>query len=414
MRERVSLFIFISAFVLMLSSCFYAIMIPEEDTSKLTQKTTFNSFESLNNPVIFYQRVEIDFKEKRGKQKTTYKEGIGSVFYVYDWETNTIFDYLYSPNYIGTQNLIMNQLAPDENGHTGYYLFRNFDRNYLSINRNQNHFELNKIDDICYVNNFNHTCETLEKIPFFVVTKYSNKDINHQSINTYNLKTKTFGEPVNFTYPGVSGVYISGFSDTDGTYWFSSKETEYDKQKKAYRLFKYDTNQNTIESFTMPEYFETAEYKILNPDSDYVYISMVPDYDYSNKPATKTYYIWCFNKNTKEFTKKVSFELETDSYIQGYVLLNGKKYTFISTNEKDDDKPVTIAAFDILNGTFEELLTVPKEDFMPGEFFVRGNKIYSLFNGEYKENYTETIYCYDTAENTAERLIELKPENLWK
>ncbi len=76
-----------------LASCKW---IPLRDYSPVLSKTTYKNFDSLNEPILisFTMRPKFDLKGQFFYDRT--ERDYGSVYVIYDWENDSVYDYFYS------------------------------------------------------------------------------------------------------------------------------------------------------------------------------------------------------------------------------------------------------------------------------------------------------------------------------
>ena len=77
-------------FIIGLASCKW---IPDQDYSGILNKTTYNSFENLNNPLMLSFQKLTTFKLSGTQNQETHS--FGSVYVIYDWENETVHDFVF-------------------------------------------------------------------------------------------------------------------------------------------------------------------------------------------------------------------------------------------------------------------------------------------------------------------------------
>lgn len=89
-------FVLLHLFLLLnvLSSCVFE----DEDISHITKKNSIKNFEALNNPIVV--TMPVSHYTKNGKIKHEIKDG--DIFVVIDWESDKVFDWIYSPDPYGS------------------------------------------------------------------------------------------------------------------------------------------------------------------------------------------------------------------------------------------------------------------------------------------------------------------------
>lgn len=88
-----SLYIFIFVVLFSLFSC--TIYTPVKDYSHEFKKIEYKSFAELNEPFVFKLDTKLEFNKKDSDRTTTQQRG--SYYIIYDWETESVFDYVYVP-----------------------------------------------------------------------------------------------------------------------------------------------------------------------------------------------------------------------------------------------------------------------------------------------------------------------------
>lgn len=88
-----SLYIFIFVVLFSLFSC--TIYTPVKDYSHEFKKIEYKSFAELNEPFVFKFDKILEFNKKDSDRTTTQQRG--SYYVIYDWETESVFDYVYVP-----------------------------------------------------------------------------------------------------------------------------------------------------------------------------------------------------------------------------------------------------------------------------------------------------------------------------
>lgn len=116
-----SLYIFIFVVLFSLFSC--TIYTPVKDYSHEFKKIEYKSFAELNEPFVFKLDTELEFNKKDTDRTTTQQRG--SYYIIYDWETESVFDYVYVPGdnsngYIG-KTLDMRKTKNGDYVYLSYY-----------------------------------------------------------------------------------------------------------------------------------------------------------------------------------------------------------------------------------------------------------------------------------------------------
>ena len=216
-------------------SCGY--YVPEKDYSERLSKVEYKSFDSLNNPFIFRFDAKLNFNS-RAITKT-----MGSYYFIYDWETDTVFDYVYSPKDDTSGDLLIQ--FKNENGNLeyigglGFGYFGKENKSIFSMQNNKNTVEetvLNSKEifkDEVYVNfgNINYQQGKDYKIIFcegFKKNLLLYFDVNSKTIT----KEKTLVEE--------DTLDVDVFVDSDGICWYLERFENKENRKKFERICSYD------------------------------------------------------------------------------------------------------------------------------------------------------------------------------
>lgn len=216
-------------------SCGY--YVPEKDYSERLSKVEYKSFDSLNNPFIFRFDANLNFNS-RAITRT-----LGSYYFIYDWETDTVFDYVYSPKDDTSGDLLIQYKNENGNleyiGSLGFGYFGKENKSIFSMQNNKNTVEetvLNSKEifkDEVYVNfgNINYQQGKDYKIIFcegFKKNLLLYFDVNSKSIT----KTKKLS---------VKDVYsVDVFVDSNGVCWYLERFENEENRKKFERICSYD------------------------------------------------------------------------------------------------------------------------------------------------------------------------------
>lgn len=112
MKKTFTLLISLVLAALTSCSAFYE----QEDYKAIMKKTSYKSFDSLNEPIVLNYLFNMEFSQK-GENPRTSTVHNGMIYAIYDWEKDEIFDYVYAPGN-GTRD-VFNCVNPGLKGSDG-------------------------------------------------------------------------------------------------------------------------------------------------------------------------------------------------------------------------------------------------------------------------------------------------------
>ena len=197
------------------------------DLAKVKSKTTYQSFEHLNEPIVIAMKV-YDQKNLFGKEDWgNYVESHGNIFVILDWETDTVYDWVYTGE------------GPTFTNWRGMQVGENPKRYYISTWYS---------GAMCYISENETKPTTLyHKYPTFmraynIKTDYSILDgyrYNHEIENEeltyqiFNAKTNEVSSKIHAIETDSIG-YISNIGiDPEGNFWVATMNHESSKEYVA-------------------------------------------------------------------------------------------------------------------------------------------------------------------------------------
>ena len=248
--------------------------VPSKDYSSILNKTSYRSFESLNEPLLLSFKMSPVFYWNGSKQNKHTIRPYGSIYVIYDWENERVHDFVYSKGYssgYGSEFL----LQTNDGTKTKWYGAESSDYLYsLSADKTK----LAEIFDGTYSSSQNWA-ETNGR-PEAVILR---TDGDGKSVYAFDSRT----EKSNLMASGNYFDYGKAYADGTGNYWMI-RRTEKDENKKSFfKLHKIDMSQNeicpSVKSFkqipddavydTQNGWSEQFNYEIIYADSNHVVLS---------------------------------------------------------------------------------------------------------------------------------------------
>ncbi len=248
--------------------------VPSKDYSSILNKTSYRSFESLNEPLLLSFKMSPVFYWNGSKQNEHTIRPYGSIYVIYDWENERVHDFVYSKGYsssYGSEFL----LQTNDGTKTKWYGAESSDYLYsLSADKTK----LAEIFDGTYSSSQNWA-ETNGR-PQAVILR---TDGDGKSVYAFDSRT----EKSNLIASGNYFDYGKAYADGTGNYWMI-RRTEKDENKKSFfKLHKIDMSQNkicpSVKSFkqipddavydTQNGWSEQFNYEIIYADSNHVVLS---------------------------------------------------------------------------------------------------------------------------------------------
>ena len=116
-------------FCLIFSVSFFScyVYVPEKDYSKILEKQEYKSFKHLNKPFVLKLNTYLDFLAEKDNGRV-YERRRGAYYVIYDWETESVFDFVYVPS----DNSNLNYSLPQRKTNDGSYVYINWFYDYTT------------------------------------------------------------------------------------------------------------------------------------------------------------------------------------------------------------------------------------------------------------------------------------------
>lgn len=374
-------------FCLIFSVSFFScyVYVPEKDYSKILEKQEYKSFNHLNKPFVLKLNTYLDFLAEKDNGRV-YERRRGAYYVIYDWETESVFDFVYVPS----DNSNLNYSLPQRKTNDGSYVYINWFYDYTT-SENKYYFMNSSGNKIERLNCGIHGGEVIN----------SSDDESNVLALIYKDEDK-----IKFTYIDVNtkdvfkekiikkdGYFSDCWIDATGTIWFVEIQTK--EENKEYAYFGYYNYKNDELKKNCFEFGGTWEnnysYSITYSDEQFLIIEK-KEYGKDYKTLNKYSYLIMNKKNNEDYLyDEIYFEnksiekvyeykneyylfSETDDYSNREIYKlnqekNGveflhentenlyrmnfrdEKVFFINVNEED----TRIAYYDVLNNEFKEM-----------------------------------------------------------
>jgi len=398
MKKTFTLLISLVLAVLTSCSAFYE----QEDYKAIMKKTSYKSFDSLNEPIVLNYLFNMEFSQK-GENPRTSTVHNGMIYAIYDWEKDEIFDYVYAPGN-GTRD-VFNCVNPGLKGSDGKLVYYGSDSGYqrlyvMRADKTELEF-FDSADKASYsggpgfaglseIRNgkgLRYYCDKFDNGEYFIRVK------------TFSPDSNTFGEIVTMKASEFD-FFTAPVADPDGNFWFIFGFVDGETQKVYQKIYKFDVQKNAFgEPLKVFEKTEGAvydemngwnflrEYTILSADSDYLYVTE------KKEPVNKLTGIdenrlFRVEKSTGVQSEITGSEI-SDKKIVFAKNINGKVYVFLRETATFISKVYRVEG-DSLSDT-----GLSYKDDLLSKMEVRGEKVFVMCCTDP----TITITCVDLKEN---------------
>lgn len=385
-----------------LTSCVYT---PVNNSYKIRYKGLQKDCSSLNNPVIFSLTASQEFSQ--GGKIT--KEDFGSVHFIYDWENNEVYDYVFSKNYpaIITGFTFLDYKNSDG---TKTYLDSDVSKNIIKLNLKEKKLSSEKLkDDLSYYKKWATPSIEAGKYALLFSVNLIDKETYLHDCKFYIFSENSCKEVL---YPNIKEVYDTDpIIETNGnTAWFIEKDSsgEYIDQKNHVKSLDLNTGfiSDPFASFDSysGEYNENSLWKL---EKEFTYSLRFADDNYLI--LNKNNYTYSEYKNvnsiviinrTDKTSKEISLDSDKNLYIYYVTYLKNKYYIFA----RETYGKYYVYTIDPSTDTLTPITDFAIKGVDIDSYLVRGNSIYFIDN----EKNTSYISKFDVETNTYEDLLTVK------
>lgn len=388
--KKINLFVVLVILSCLISCSYYK---PEKDYSERLSKNEYKSFDSLNNPMIFKFDARLKFNPRDISRDR------GSYYFIYDWENELIYDYVYSPKDDSFSQALMFQCKNKDNN-LEYFVFDYFNEDKIrvfSMESNKNSVEESFLNNQSMLNFLEFENVTQSKKDYQILInkapdeiKFMYFDINSKSIT----KTKKIDVNVHNTelFVDSNGIcwYLERFENTDDGKLYekiSSYDFATDIETKDYFVFDCvgDSEYDKYDGWINEDFYH-FEYV----DSDYIVCKKI-SYDRSKENQQDSIsYIVINNKD------KTTAEFKLDDYndyLKDFVKIQNDYY-IITKNYTSEELEIQKINLE----TIKRESLVKQNLFNYSKIETRDNRIYFIYKTEDNIQKAEIKY-FDVLEN---------------
>lgn len=348
MKQKV---LFIIALSLLFTSC---IFVPDNDISDIREKKSYKSFTELNNPLIIKMPLVQKFNLYGNQKFSKDSRIIGNALVIYDTANNSIFDYVYVPQEI-SENAIL--LPVKKNDSTiSYYGFDVRKKVLYEMNpavTEVKKYNLDVKENTGYSNPLYFT-SVINNYFFVVEQKFSGY------IHIFDTNTNTWKCEIKYERSDISPKIIQ--SD-DGKFWFfySTYDDSGNISSKINRLSEINIADNKLESpivsFNAYEgmlydektgYSGINQYDVLKITSDKIIFSKEVKALSNNETIEKSFVL--IDRNNLTQRELIISETTDINFVKDLITVNGQDYIIYSSKATSQCK---IAKIDFTNKKIE-------------------------------------------------------------
>lgn len=370
---------------LLFTSC---VWVPKGNTSKIRGKTSYKNFSELNDPIMLKLELTEDFTVLKNENLGSTTRDYGSLYLIYDWEKNQIFDYVYSPVYYYPENFTTIKDA------AGNYTFMEYYDGRHMIVMSSDASELQIVKDF-----------TDDTYAYGVAKNYS--VINGKALLYHAVRNEPYATIDLYIYDSIkkeaskkarivsceNDLDNDIVADPDGNYWLAISTHNSETYKYYTEIRKFDTKNDRLEEpFYVFEDTEGAVYDIYDGWStihkydlcyaDDSYLMLLKVY-YVKKYIESSVSVVVLNKTTGEI-KEIKLDTEDSSDV---IQVNGKNLVFEQNNGT-----CYIHELDFDNLTSNKYKT-DIENIYSSQIEVRGQRVYFIKRNDkdLKVSYYDTV-----------------------
>ena len=396
-------FILITLFIQVLfnfTSCDNLFFI-DESVEKIKEKTTINTFEHLENPIVVTMPVYENYYFLGNENWNSRTDRCGNIFVVIDLETNSVFDWVYYTGGNGWSNWRTIEFTKND-GEKCYIDTSSTVISILYPNKNKVQSLKNPTGGLaeiytgrgCYLPLITNEYNSLE-----------NKSV--YKINSVDILT---GEILDVTYEFTTDAigYIS--------YPIPSKDNEYFisypyENMNCICSFNIQKNTNIYSEIKIPMFdeFSGADGSLYTTEIIFKDYLIIPQETLGTDYSKDEYVIYVYDKNTKSLIKKCFIKNPSKSYVYLCFENNDELYFIMPQEYSDNGKIFHIVKYDIESETSKLIKSINFD--LTQNIYTRNNKVYFLSSRDVC-NISYLYYDFSTGE--IGQTINIRFEDLMK
>lgn len=271
------------ALPLLFASC---VFVQQEDYGKMAAKTTYKSFDTVNEPIIVNIPFQLNFNLYGNKNFTESRKYLGGVFVIYDWENNKVIDYVTAPGHLIYPREALCGVKKAAGG-TKFYAIDNSSHKFWVMDSSASELKCTSLsDDTFNLDMGNILLDEGTSIPVSITSNYD-KEIN--KYHHYNGILNTLTDELPTSSKDLTEVFSNDRAKIEvvgqpGKYWFlTTNHAPEDHYRDYYDIYIYDnaTDEGTLVktfkaedgAYDTYEGFEISDdYSLFYADEDYLYL----------------------------------------------------------------------------------------------------------------------------------------------
>lgn len=373
-------------FCLIFSVSFFScyVYVPEKDYSKILEKQEYKSFNHLNKPFVLKLNTYLNFLAEKDNGRV-YERRRGAYYVIYDWETESVFDFVYVPS----DNSNLNYSLPQRKTNDGSYVYINWFYDYTT-SENKYYFMNSSGNKIERLNRGIHGGDVInssddESNVLALIYKDEDKiKFTYIDVNTKDV----FKEKIIKKDGYLSDCWI----DATGIIWFIEIQTK--EENKEYAYFGYYNYKNDELKKNCFEFGGTWEnnysYSITYSDEQFLIIEK-KEYGKDYKTLNKYSYLIMNKQNNEDYLyDEIYFENKSIEKVYEY---KNEYYLFSETDDYSNREIYKLNqeknGVEFLHENTENLYRMNFRD--EKVFFINVNEddtritYYDVLNNEFKE-----------------------------
>lgn len=348
---------------------------PVDDVYKLRNKTTYENFSALNDPAVM--NFGITQKFISGGNTFTTEKSFGSLIFIYDWENNDIFDYVFSPE--SGFNSGVNQLfgLKKDSSNNAYYGFARWNERVTIMDPASTALKIENLKKNDMVDYAWADVKTLSSSKQLILYKksYNGTDSKKSFYSIYDSESGEFNDKGSINCSFISDMSMARDEKND-TAWICYL-TERESNHMSHNIIcsiDLTTGVLTDNLYSFDSYAGEYDnyngwnicfyYNILYADSDYIVVSKRK----VEKPGSDEYYLEVINRSDDSISE---IKLPDYNYSLCLEKLNGSYYLFT----RDYGTRATAQKIDIANSSMTEVASTTEMRVFNSSF-IRDNKLY--------------------------------------
>ncbi|MCR4742821.1 MAG: hypothetical protein K5866_08150 [Treponema sp.] len=406
---------------LLFTGCIYE---ESQDYSKFINKTTYESFEDLNDPLVLNLNLDMLFNLSSNKENSRNVKN-GSIFVIYDWENQKIHDYVYAPGYSSRNLSDLSAMISAKSSDGKLKFFANDDVEYNCLYLLDSSKTSLSTIDYSHTNWTANWSQTFIPSDRYLISFYHKDSENSDSQEFHFTIVDADQDSINqdLTLENISSSHDNEnlIQDSEGNFWLIYLSPVDENNKRASILRKIDISSKKIEdSFLSLDRFEGKtysedewdgyiDYSLLTLSDSYLLLGKY-DSSKNGEDYDTTYSIVTVDKDSKELNE-ISLEGISNIYsVKAAFEADDNFYLIIFTKEGEDINSYLYKLDSSSQTLSEEASLGICQDNLYETFAQRGNIIFKVSYS--LDNTSASILSYDISTGTLSSKKEISLSSL--